>query len=474
MPLDLRDFNRDSGPNQALYKIADTLQENKRYKQEKDYRHQKDEEANQYRNYNIISDNTDINKSLTGIPAIDKVYSDKMKVVYNELVAAAGKLSPLELAGMVNEKTSPIYSALNAARTDYANGQKRISEMTAQSKELDKAKLTNDLTNRAIQNYIDPKTGQPISPDAAHSLDFSMYDDPEYLSDFVSDENLVKGIRNPVGAENTTVLAGKPHDYTEYQTKNTLWTEPAYDQSKFDNKGFYTGGDIPQRRIKAQQIPLGNGSIDIISDDVYNAFTGDKATHAAIIARAKKEFPTYYKFNANEKKIAEKNALYKYVKENDDTQLHPVKTVAPPVTTVRVNAGSTPKSQIPLNLTEYSKEGDDYDVTSLAPGINVTRIGSKTLAADKILYNPSTKKVTFTDIQGNKKTESFEKFRQDIATINTGVDLSFIDRLAVSGGGGGKQAPKMVTMVLPNGTAGQIPEDKVADFLKDNPKAKRQ
>jgi len=33
---------------------------------------------------------------------------------------------------------------------------------------------------------------------------------------------------------------------------------------------------------------------------------------------------------------------------------------------------------------------------------------------------------------------------------------------------------KMVTMVLPNGVTGQIPEDKVAEFLKDNPKAKRQ
>lgn len=33
---------------------------------------------------------------------------------------------------------------------------------------------------------------------------------------------------------------------------------------------------------------------------------------------------------------------------------------------------------------------------------------------------------------------------------------------------------KMVTMVLPDGRTGQIPEDKVSQFLKDNPKAKRQ
>lgn len=333
MALDLHGFYPDNTPNQALYKIADTLTENKKYKEEKAYRQQKDKEANQYRNYNIISDNTDLSKSLTGIPAIDKVYTDKMKGVYNELVQAAEKLSPIELAGMVNEKTTPIFSALNAARSDYANGQKLITEMTAQNKEFDKAKLTNDLTNRAINNYIDPETGQPIHSDAAHSLDFSIYSDPEYLSDFVSDENIIKGIRKPEGAETTTVLAGKPHDYTEYQTKNTLWTEPAYDQSKFDNQGFYTGGDIPQRKIKSEQIQIGGKPMDIVTDDVYNAFIGDMATHAAIVARAKKEFGAneYRKFNVNEKAIAEKHALYKYIKENDDTQLHPVKTVAPPV-----------------------------------------------------------------------------------------------------------------------------------------------
>lgn len=37
-----------------------------------------------------------------------------------------------------------------------------------------------------------------------------------------------------------------------------------------------------------------------------------------------------------------------------------------------------------------------------------------------------------------------------------------------------QQSTKMVTMILPNGQSGQIPEGAVKQFLKDNPKAKRQ
>lgn len=133
----------------------------------------------------------------------------------------------------------------------------------------------------------------------------------------------------------------------------------------------------------------------------------------------------------------------------------------------------------PLDFSEYKKVGDGYDITELAPGINVTGLpDGKKLAATQIVYNPDTKKVTYTDVMGNTKTQNFETFRQNIATINTGVDLSFIDRLKVTGRPGQSNVPKttakMVTMVLPDGRKGQIPEDKVDQFLKDNPKAKKQ
>lgn len=504
--LDLRGFYPQNNPNQSLYKISDTIEQNTRYKQEKEHREQKEKEADQYRNYNIISDNTDLSKSLTGIPAIDRVYSDKMKEVYNELIDAASKLSPLELAGMVNEKSAPIFTALNAARADYTNGQKLISEMTSQSKELDRAKLTNDLTNRAIQNYIDPKTGKPVSPDAVHSIDFSIYDDPEYLSDFVSDENLVKGIRNPIGADKRTVLAGKDKDYTKYETKNTFWTEPAYDETKFDDKGFYTGGDMPTVRIKAQKVPIGSGSIDVVTDDVYNAFSGDKATRAAIIARAKKELgaDNYAKFNANEKEKAEKHALYKYIKENDDTQFHPVETKSPPVykSTTNVNTGSgggaskikgnvmdgmqdadwgkfkteggrfynqdgTPKNgevfitgeNLPANIKSVLKAGG-VDPLFLMQGV-------KAKIKDGLMVSISNEQI------GSVSREDMEGIYQPkFDTERRGESLVFPNTKPKTDTP--KQEGGMVTVILKDGRKGQIPSDKVAQFLKDNPGAKKQ
>lgn len=83
----------------------------------------------------------------------------------------------------------------------------------------------------------------------------------------------------------------------------------------------------------------------------------------------------------------------------------------------------------PLNLTNYKKEGDNYDVSKLMAGIRV-RQSSGSGVAKKILYNPQTREVTvFESMNKPSETYDWDTFRQNISTLNTGTDLSVVDRL---------------------------------------------
>lgn len=87
----------------------------------------------------------------------------------------------------------------------------------------------------------------------------------------------------------------------------------------------------------------------------------------------------------------------------------------------------------PLNLSNYPKEGDSSNVTELMQGINVGKNWEgKLTSASKVLYNPKLKLFTVTDEDGNVRKVDFDTFRQNIATINTGIDLKQIDRLGAT------------------------------------------
>ena len=139
-----------------------------------------------------------------------------------------------------------------------------------------------------------------------------------------------------------------------------------------------------------------------------------------------------------------------------------------------INTGSKTEQ---IDLREYPDVGGGAkDITSLMQGIDVVSlVTGKNFAATKVIYNPNTKRITVTDPINNKPEEmSLTTFLQNLRPQNAAQDIKFLQGLRnpITG-----EAPKpkteMITVVLKDGRKGQIPSDKIDQFLKDNPGSKR-
>lgn len=174
------------------------------------------------------------------------------------------------------------------------------------------------------------------------------------------------------------------------------------------------------------------------------------------------------------------------IKDIEETKEAP----APKISIRNYSGGGTKPSE-QINLTEQPDVGGGYkDITSMTGGIKTSVLpDGKSFNAELVYYNPSTKKVKYIEYVSKDdkgkygepkwKEVSLTKFKQDVKTSNPQIDMKFLDGLENPITGTKQDTPKpstskMVTMVLPDGRKGQIPEDKVDQFLKDNPKAKRQ
>lgn len=459
--LDLSGFYGPPTDFKELGELAQILQQNKARKDEMDYRKRKEEEANELKKLDLIREFTDLSKHQTSSDVANAVGNKKAAEILQKYTAAEKTMSMAELQSNLSQETSGLIGGMDAMKSELDLSDATLKLLKQQYTGLDINELSKyirkDILKRRMDenfNFVNPITVPPTSIDLSN---------PETLADYITDDSgIIKAITNPQGGEPETVLMGKQGDYTKFEGKVNYWKKPNYDRKGFNEEGFYTGKDIPSLVTKgstlpSDALPSSNGKpFNVIDKEVFTQFTSDDNQKIGLLAATKRKFPGYGTFNQQEKEYAQRNTMYNMVETLDPSQLHPTSNVRPPRTTV--NVGSKPtKSEIlantPLNLTEYKKVGDEYDITDLAPGIKVTGYPTgETLAAKEILFNPNTKRVTYTDQQGNKKTQDFGTFRQNIATINTGVDLSFIDRLKVT------NAPSKTDTPKPTGGYTQITE----------------
>jgi len=78
------------------------------------------------------------------------------------------------------------------------------------------------------------------------------------------------------------------------------------------------------------------------------------------------------------------------------------------------------------------KDGENYDLTERLQGLKVSTLVNTPYGVahdSKILYNPKTNEISYTDFNGNKKTKPFNQFKKDISTINTVQDLKIVDEV---------------------------------------------
>lgn len=236
-------------------------------------------------------------------------------------------------------------------------------------------------------------------------------------------------------------------------------------------------GNVPEFKIKGEPSLFSTEKLPIskLKEDAYQRFILNQDNEDVLNRRLIKKYPDL-DINSKDAEELRRVEAYEYLKNNVPQRAIKTadKKVEAPV--VRVYTGSSvSKDGDSLNLSNYPKIGSDYDITELMSGINVSAISGEPLKADKVLYNPDTKTVTYTDLSGRTKKTDFDTFRQNIATINTGIDLKEVDKLRKSKRPEtAKPESEMVTVVLSDGRKGQIPSTEVDKFLKENKGSKRQ
>ncbi len=115
-----------------------------------------------------------------------------------------------------------------------------------------------------------------------------------------------------------------------------------------------------------------------------------------------------------------------------------VDTKQPPIIIDR--GGGSGKGVEPIDLTGYTKDGDNYNITSIFSGAKVTGLPTgKSYAPKYVLYNPKTKEITYNEYTekgdtgeygvGKEKKVSLSKFLQDIKTLNSTIDMKTLKGL---------------------------------------------
>lgn len=349
--LDTRGFFPDNSPNPALSNIANTLNENRRYKEEKDYRRAKDQEGEDWRKLNLIQDLTDLSKHQTSSDVANAVGNQKAAELLQKYTAGAKTMSPAELQAKISQDMSGLIGGMDAMKNELDLSDAQLKALKTQFPSLDAARLAQehraDILHRRMDsnmNFINPMA-VPQSEMDLNNIDF--------LSNYITgNKNLSEAIINPKGVEDQSVLMGNADSHTTFTAKQPFWKTPNFKPEDL-KQGYYNGKEIPQLKIKGSELPSdampsSNGKpFKLIDKDVYDRFANDSGLNLELTAATKKAYPTYDKFSPTEKEYAKRNILYNQIETLDQTNFHPTGGTKP--ARISVNTGGGTKGETTIN-----------------------------------------------------------------------------------------------------------------------------
>ena len=393
------------------------------------------QEKSQLYNLNRIRQATDLTKYDDVEQHVDAVSARELQKIQENALKNYTKLDPAQMEFLLNKDMSSFINWHTGAK----QASKKINEdfklFKDQYKNINPKQAYDVATNEFLKDFIDIGQSGELSykdPVSIQPRDYvGLLETPEILGQLEVDTSpLQKALeaipKTTVGDKEYTSNKGRVHKFDWSGLKTD------YSELEEDERG----------RPKQFQLKAGStiGGKKLIPEDLKKYLLTQPQVRTAVgkLWGDKKRELEAQGTKVNPQIETELFDMFLYDIANKHLP-HDVRIsegqVVPKIT---VNTGKQTKAEIeaatPLDLTQYNQDGKNYDITELAPGIKVTGLPTgTTLAAQKILYNPDTKEVTYTDVQGNTKKQNFNTFRQNIATINTGVDLSFIDRLKVTG-----------------------------------------
>jgi len=463
MPLDLHGFYPNNAPNQSLFKIADTLQDNTRYKQEVDYRNQKEKEAkaqqNRLLNLREIDQDTDLAKFKTGEQRIDDYTQKELASIKNKALTEYVDLDPVEAEyklsndmqqlinwhGAVKSNIDKIKEGLSGFQKTYSNTNPQKAH------ELAYLELANDFLEKDANGSVIRR-------------DPSLVKSRDYISDLNTTEKLSQ-IVDDVTPFSKYIQSFKPQKSgaKEYTNKNGYAVKHGYtaEVTPFSEIEINEDGKPIGVKLKSEDFNYRDGeTLKMLPESQFEQMMQVPEVRASIIgmwAKNKADFEsqTGSKITpANEDKML-RGFLYDEIKNNNLDQhfFKPDDAVITPRITINNNTGNRSQDS-KIDLTEYpDAPSGGKDITALMQGVDVVSlVTGKKFAAEKIIYNPSTQRITVTDPVSHKPEEmSLTTFIQNAKPQNPASDIKFLQGLRNPITGAKPQQPKDIknTRVAP-------------------------
>lgn len=248
----------------------------------------------------------------------------------------------------------------------------------------------------------------------------------------------------------------QPLEY-DIKKRNALGKTIQY-KWKMDNVPAYydvqQGGEYdPPKVITRSEVSgfkdANNKDVPMLSEEAYRRFSLTPSNVIALNQRIKSQYPNINLRSA----IADKLRRVEAYKDIDRNKPSPKESIVEqqPIpriyNTTNVNTSNTPGQ---IDLREYPDTDGGKDITSLMQGVDVVSlVTGKKFAANKVVYNPSTQRITVTDPVNNKPEEmSLTTFLQNAKPQNAAADIKFLQGLRnpITGNAPAKQSASTYTI----------------------------
>ena len=459
-------------------------------KRQYDLRQQEKDEAEAFRKMQYLQEYTDPSKYQTGIDAADALTKDSLNNIYNKYRTL--KLDPVTLSDALRGEVGDLVSATTAMKNEAKAFEQMLPAVKNQFKSVNTDLLRQNFKGDLINRYV-KGTGFNKSPESSQILENLA--NPEYLADYTNDiSSIVDVLKSKKEGERKFAFVGKSdQDVKKYGANIGFWEQPNVDITQ----GFLPPGTVPTVAPKSEQRTISgvNTPVSAVPDDVFMVFAKSPSNQAEIISATKKRFngttlPAYSKLSDEDKVSAQKSTLYDIITKVDQTGFNLEGVQTPTITNIKIGEqNKKTESNFVNGLTDAINSGNKSAVEDYFGKFPALQGGKYTYSTYSDITNRKTGEpveylVYLKDSDGVELPEPISLKRNDkdlfskvagtyqkLGGSSKNIELEAIDKPVPKPAP--KPAPAKSVLYILNGKKYNIPSDEVAEFLKDNPKAKK-
>jgi len=289
MPLDVSGFIPDTTPNKSLDVISNSLQENTRYKQEKNYRIQKDKEQKEQQNriFNLreIKDLTDFDKYKTGHDALDAESRKELSRIAEKGKTDYINLDPVEADMALNKEAADFFNWHTAVSSKLKQADAVLPDFNKTYSNIDYEEAKRRVHSNIIQDFVDPKTGEKRIPANLDRNYVGELHDPNVIASMTNDFSPIEKYYNsglkPFNNSDFTSIRG-----VKSKARYSGLYKPGVNQVTADKNG----NPIIETNFEIAPGATKNGQpLKIIDENTYQAITNTPGLAGAFLNKFKSD-----------------------------------------------------------------------------------------------------------------------------------------------------------------------------------------